>query len=396
MDPAARLGAEVDVAPERAWLGAVAALVAALVGGSLAFPAQVYEGFVWHYFWGPVQADAHQAACAVRTAGVVEYLGTERACLAAAEGRGSPIPYLGGTVPHPDGVAYPGYTLVSEAGYVALLLFALVGVVFLLQRLDVARDRRFVLALLPYVFFGGALRVVEDATDGVPGLIEYPLNVLLISPIIYVTVFAVTAGALLASVGAERRGLVDRHERPLGATGGLVLVFVLGVLGILGATGRTGGFYPQVFVVVVGAATLLTGGLVAMLGRFRPAALAGPGRRVGAVVVWAHAIDGTANVVGTDWLRALGGPANLTPKHPINLLVLDVARAVIPPSVLAVTGDSWPFLVLKLAVAAGVVAVLDEDLFAESPRYAVLLTVAVVAVGLGPGTRDLLRATLGV
>ncbi|MFB6130654.1 MAG: DUF63 family protein, partial [Salinigranum sp.] len=46
--------------------------------------------------------------------------------------------------------------------------------------------------------------------------------------------------------------------------------------------------------------------------------------------------------------------------------------------------------------ATFVVWVFEEDIFEESPRYAMLLLVAVLAVGLGPGTRDMLRATLGV
>jgi uncharacterized membrane protein len=38
----------------------------------------------------------------------------------------------------------------------------------------------------------------------------------------------------------------------------------------------------------------------------------------------------------------------------------------------------------------------DDAIFEESPRFAVLLLVAIVAVGLGPGTRDMLRATFGI
>jgi uncharacterized membrane protein len=43
-----------------------------------------------------------------------------------------------------------------------------------------------------------------------------------------------------------------------------------------------------------------------------------------------------------------------------------------------------------------VVWVFEDGVFEDSPRYTMLLLVAVLAVGLGPGTRDMLRATLGV
>jgi len=114
------------------------------------------------------------------------------------------------------------------------------------------------------------------------------------------------------------------------------------------------------------------------------------------VLLWGHSVDGVANVVGLDWMPALGAGPNLVPKHPVNAAVVDITGAVLPSSVLAVTGDTWPFLLLKLAAATFVIWVFEPDLLEESPRYSILLLVAVLAVGLGPGTRDVLRATFGV
>jgi uncharacterized membrane protein len=369
------LAARVEADPERTWVAATLALVLVVGGGAVAFPRAVYDGFVWQYFWGPVAADANAAACAVRAGGTTTYLGSLDACAGAA-----------------GVVAYPGYTLVSEVGYIVLLLLALTGVVLLLRRLDLGSDRRLVVALLPLVLFGGALRVVEDATD-TGELLTYPLNALVISPVIYVTVFVVALAALLGAVALERRGLVDSYRRALLAAGTTVLLVTLAVLVVVAADDA---FHPQVFAVVLVVATAAALGTLALLRRFAPRTTAGTGPVVAGVVLWAHAVDGAANVVGLDWMPALGAGPNLVPKHPANQFVVDVTASALPPSVLAVTGDTWPFLVLKLVAAAVVVAVFDERTFEESPRYAVLLLVAVVAVGLGPGTRDLLRATLGV
>ncbi|MFB6169089.1 MAG: DUF63 family protein [Haloferacaceae archaeon] len=365
----------VDRDPERAWVVAVAALVAVVGGGSVAFPDAVYDRFVWQYFWGPVAADAHSAACAVRSGGETSYLSTLDACAGAA-----------------GVVAYPGYTLVSEVGYVLLLLLGLAGVVLLLRRLGLGGNRRLVVALLPLVLFGGALRVVEDATDTTE-LLAYPLNTLVISPVIYVTVFLVALVALLAAVAAERRGLVDDLHRTLFAVGTLILLVTLAVLAVVAADDS---FYPQVFAVVVVVATGSTLAVLGLLRRYVPSTMEGTGPLVAGVVVWAHAVDGAANVVGLDWMPALNAGANLVPKHPVNRFIVETTGSLLPGSVLAVTGNAWPFLVVKLVAAALVVAVFDERTFEESPRYAVLLLVAIVAVGLGPGTRDLLRATLGV
>jgi uncharacterized membrane protein len=368
--------------PERLWGGAALVALVALVGGSIAFPELVYDRFIWHYFWGPVQADANSAVCAVRSGGVTEYLNSATACAAAAEP-----------------VAYPGYTLVSEVGYMLTLLFALTGIVFLMRRLDIGRRRSFFYALLPFMFFGGALRVVEDANDA-PGateaLISYPWNALVISPIIYFTVFLITLAAVVAAVALERTGRVPKYERPLFGLGVVVLAVTLGYLFWLAFSGAEGvEFYPQVLVVMLVGATLAAGVTWWLIERFAPEINSGT-ETIGFVVIWGHAVDGVANVVGLDWMTALGAGPNLVPKHPVNQFVVDFTASTLPPSVLAVTGDAWPFLLVKLVAATFVVWVFEEGIFEESPRYTMLLLVAVLAVGLGPGTRDMLRATFGV
>jgi uncharacterized membrane protein len=367
--------------PERLWVGTVLGLLVALIGGSLAFPRTVYDGFIWHYFWGPVQADANAAVCAVREGGTTRYLFETAACSAAAEP-----------------VAYPGYTLVSEVGYVVILLIALAGIVFLLRRLEVGTDPGLFYALVPFVFFGGALRVVEDATDtgGADALLTYPLNTLIISPVIYFTVFAVTLGTLLASVALAREGVVDRYTRPLVVGGSAVLTASLGFLVWTAASpGRPGTFHPQVLTVILVGATASAGLSWGLIKRFAPDINAGTGT-IGAVVIWGHAIDGVANVVGLDWMVALGAGPNLVPKHPVNRAIVEITAATLPASALAVVGDTWPFLLVKLVAATAVVWLFDDRIFEESPQYTILLLVAILAVGLGPGTRDMLRATFGV
>jgi uncharacterized membrane protein len=376
----ATVAERLDVEPARLWAGSVLALLAALIGGSLLFPRIVYDGFVWHYFWGPVQADANAAICAVRDGGTTRYLYESAACSAA-----------------PEPVAYPGYTLVSEVGYVVVLLIALSGLVFLLDRLEIGSDRDLFFALLPFIFFGGALRVVEDVTDAAASSpIGYPLNTLIISPVIYFTVFAITLLAVVGSVALARRGVVERYTRPLLGAGVVVLVTTLLYLLWSGvAPDGPGTFYPQVIVVILLGSTLAAGGTWWLIERYAPAINAGTGR-MGFVVIWGHAVDGVANVVGLDWMIALGAGPNLVPKHPVNQAVVDITAATLPAATLAVTGDTWPFLVVKLVAATVVVWLFDAQIFEDSPRYAVLLMIAILAVGLGPGTRDMLRATIGV
>lgn len=370
------------VDPVRAWIVAFAGLITVVVGGSVLFPRAVYAGFIWHYFWGPVYADAHSAACVVWNGGAQTLLYDASACRGAT-----------------GIVAEPGYTLVSEIGYMVVLLFMLAGVILLLRRLSVGEERRFFYALLPFIFLGGALRVVEDASDVVPAgvnpILTYPWNTLLISPVIYFTLFGLTLAALVASVSLSRRGVVEDYANPLFGSGLVFLVITLAYLVGRAVTTTYVSFHPIIFVVVVGGATVAAAVTWTVATRFVPELESGTGF-IGAIVVWGHSIDGTANVVGLDWGAELGLRADLVPKHPVNRAVIDLTGAVLPESVIAVIGDAWPFLLLKLVVAVAAVWLFNEDMVEDSPRSTLLLLVAVLAVGLGPGTRDLLRATFGV
>ena len=374
-----------QITPERAWLGATIVGLVALVGGSLAFPRWVYDRFIWQYFWGPVYADAKSAQCVVSDGGTVRLLNTAEACQTAINQ---------GAV-----VAEPGYTVVSEIGYAIVLLFMLVGVLFLLRQFDIGRDRGFFFALIPFMFFGGVLRVVEDANDAVPQgidpLITYPWNTLIISPIIYFTMFVIVLVALVGSVVAARQSYFDSYGSPLAAAGAIVLGATIVYLLWLAGTTEYVQLYPQITIITLLVATVTAGGVWIGIQRYAPKINRGTGY-IGLAVLWGHAVDGAANVILTNWATALGLPSNYFPKHPVNRAVIDITSQLLPQSITSVIGTSWPFLLIKLIAAVGVIWIFDEAIFEDSPRYAILLLIAILAVGLGPGTRDMLRATFGI
>jgi uncharacterized membrane protein len=382
----------LGVSPERAWVGAAVAVTALLVVGSLALPRLVWDRFLWHYFWGPVYADATNARCAIIEGGASpRLLSSDSACRAAD---------AGGAI-----VAEPGYTVVSEIGYAVTLIFFLIGVLYLLRHLEVGHHKRFFFALTPFMFFGGALRVVEDANDaalnaGIDTLLTYPANTLIISPVIYFTVFAFTLAALVGAVWLEREGHIEEYERVLFGVGVAGTVLTVGFLLWFVPTQLAGripgaGFYPQMSLFVLAASAVLAYGLYRLLEARIPVVNEGTGL-AGLVVLFAHAVDGVANVVASDWLDPLGIPVEYGAKHPVNRFIVDVTESLQPAGLSAVIGTSWPFLVIKLVAATAVVYVFDRTIFEENPRYAIVLLVAIVAVGLGPGTRDMLRATFGI
>ncbi len=373
------------VRPELAWIVALFASAAGVAGAAVAFTERIYWGFLWRYFWGPVVADALGESCLVyvRSSGEVVSGATAGGCARTAA----------------NFVAEPGYTLVSEAGYMIVLVFMLVGVYFLLQRLDLTPYRQFFFALVPFTLFGGVLRVVEDSfvsarRAGLEPPVELPWSALIISPFIYFTVFFVTLAALLGSIWLAYADWFEDYQDPLRRIGGVVLAAPTVYLVYLSATTDYVEWFPMVFVVTMGLATAIAYGAYVAVDRYRPWIHAGTGY-MGLVVVWGHAVDGVANVIASDWTPVFG-IGEYSAKHPVNRIIIDVTNSIQPAGVTAAIGDSWPFLVIKIVVAVAILAIFDEDFIEESPRYAVMLLVAILAVGLGPGTRDMVRVTFGI
>jgi uncharacterized membrane protein len=383
-------GRFADVDPLRAWVGALLGVIATGIAGVIAFTQRVWTEFLWQYFWGPVEGDAQAADCAVHDGSSVELISEATAgptaCQAAANG---PLTY-----------AEPGYTVVSEVGYMAILLFMIVGVYYFLRQQELVADLDLFYPLVPFMLLGGSLRVVEDATDaavyaGQEPLLTYPLNSLLVSPVIYFVLFFLTLGAIVGTRTLAARGYVKNRFRALGQVGVGLLGVTLLYLTYLSVTRAYVRAYPQMLAVVLVLSMVLAYGVWRGLDAQWPDIIRSIGP-IGVFVLWAHAVDGVANVISADYLDLLAIPGEYYAKHPANRFIIDVTSDLQPVWLTELVGSSWPFLVVKLAVASAVLGMFTDEFVEESPRYALLLLVAVSAVGLGPGTRDLLRVTFGI
>lgn len=353
--------------PGRLWAIAVALLAMLVVLGAMAFPQRVYVEIIWQYYWGPVVADANGWSC------VAWADGAEVACTDAGTNSGP--------------TASPGYTWQSYAGYIPILLLLMVGFLFVLERLDIDRYRGTFYALFPWMLFGGALRTVEDANvatgDAGEMVISLPWSAIIISPFIYVTVAVLALASLVVSVWLDRRGHIPKYEYGLAALGTAALGIALAALSYLWTQGDTQGWFPLIAIVTFVGAVTITAVVWVLLESFAPQVNRGTGY-MGVIVILAHSVDGVANLIGLTYATAFGWPYNLSPKHPINAAIVDFF------------GNAWPFLAVKIVAAVFIIWVFNEEIFEESPRFAYLLLITAVAVGLGPGTRDVLRATFGV
>jgi len=93
-----------------------------------------------------------------------------------------------------------GYDVQKTLVYAIVLIAAVYGLYELLKRLKVRIDRRLAVGVAPYVVFGGALRVLQDA-----GVVDSYFCYFFVTPGIYVFVFSVMFAVLLLSLFIERR-----------------------------------------------------------------------------------------------------------------------------------------------------------------------------------------------
>jgi uncharacterized membrane protein len=256
----------------------------------------------------------------------------------------------------PEGFALPSLP------YLFALLAGLVAVVGLLRRRRPPVTERLVLAATPWIALGSALHVLY-VLGALPGAVR-PLTG---TPAVYLTV-AILAGATWAGAAALPRRTATVV---VGVGAAAALPTVVAVL----ASGDRLRLVPSAGILV--GTALVAAGTWALLRRVRPGvAVTG---RVGALAVGAHALDGVSTAVGIDLL-------GFGERTPLSALVIEFAASLPTADLL---GTGWLFVLVKLAVAGGVVVLLTETV-REAPTEGRLLLGFVAAVGLGPGVHNVL------
>jgi uncharacterized membrane protein len=262
------------------------------------------------------------------------------------------------------------YTLVDTLTYAAILILAVFLVYRSLKKAGIAVDERLVYATLPYVLFGGLLRVVEDT-----GMIQSDLHYLLITPLIFFVVFFVAVTALLLSSYLERKGLIKQYFRLYGGIGGAVAILTAGVLLYFGLVSTTLGITELLIILTLAAGTsvLFWGGLRYLAGwKFVTYPLY-------ALLIFGHMLDASATSYGID-LHAIP----YTEVH------------VVGSTLIALTGTAFSMFLLKIAVITPAVYILEQYKKEGNREFWFIIMLCMIILGLAPGVRDLARMVLYV
>lgn len=259
------------------------------------------------------------------------------------------------------------------------LLLATLAVAGLLTRVRPPASPAVVLGFAPWMVLGGLLHVLHRmhlALD--EELLPGTVAALLSAPSVYLTTFLL-AGLVWAGAGAT-----DRPDTPAAlAVTGTLATLVVGVLGAREA-GREFALDP-VFPLVGLVGSLALAGLVSLALAARRPDVVEATRSAGALVIFAHVFDALTTAIGVELLDA--GERSTAPQF-----VLDLAAALPTADLL---GVAWLFVLLKVALAVGIV-VLFHEYVDERPGEGALFLGVVAAVGLGPGAHNFFLFAFGV
>ncbi len=393
--------------------------------GTLISPRQVYDNFVWKYYWGPIKADGQSVSHLV----------------------------------HNGVTAYPGYNMVNTLSWVVLMAICILGLYQMLRHFEVKMDAKAVYGATAWVVAGAIAHVLQD-TD----LILAPLEYVFITPPIYLLyaaggIISLLIGIYLGRV-AEAAGLERAFQKlwMIFAAGTLlwlllwiyewqtvrllihpVIVAVVAAAtffairimverkGSIGKTdlitpfalafiafdlvyvatyiqnpwpGRTPGDGLPITVIAAPAIAAAMTGVIWLIARNRyklngsevAAAFTNP---VNLLLIFSQSVDGVATAYGLDL-------AGYHEKHVLSGFIIDKFQEI-SQNIGWEFGATYPtflaFAPLKLLVSVLVVYTIDiysKEEVKQYPNLIGLVKFAIIMVGIGPGVRNFVRLGLGV
>lgn len=267
----------------------------------------------------------------------------------------------------------PEGLVVPPPAYLVGLAVGLAVIGTILYSRRPAITRQIVVAFTPWMVTGAAAHVLYQL-----GSAPDVLRPLLSAPTVYATTFllASTIWALALGTGTDNSSVAV-------ALGGVLTAGLASGAVVLDGLQR-GTLSPGLPVVGLVLSVVITGVVYTALDRLKPTLTAATGT-LGVLVVFAHTLDGISTAIGVDLLGS-------GERSPLPRAIMDIASALPTADLL---GTGWLFVLVKLGVAVGVLA-LFADFIEEDPLYGNAALGVVTAVGLGPGAHNLLLfAALG-
>ena len=259
------------------------------------------------------------------------------------------------------------YTLVDTLTYAIILILTVYLLYRWFRHANIAIDKEFSYAILPWIVFGGLLRVVEDTK-----IIASDWHYLLITPLIF---FVILFYALIVFVISQ--WLQKCYGTPAKQ--------VFGAVGILSAV--------VTFLVLIqfgineGTIAVSIGGIILLLALIATALIYLFMRyllgweyltdRLYQILIFSHMLDASATSYGIDL-------------HEVSY----VEQHVVGSNLIELTGTAFVMYPLKLLILFPAIFILQEYRKDGTSDLWHLILLAMIMVGLAPGIRDMMRMVL--
>jgi uncharacterized membrane protein len=247
------------------------------------------------------------------------------------------------------------YTTIGTLTYGLILILAVLGTYKLLKKLKIKIDKKFFLALLPFIIYGGWTRALRDYNLGI-----YGQSKLFCSPPIYFFVYAITLASLLLSLLIERKTRKISYEKIMMVIGTLFLMYDLSLTVIKNFFGFS------VIIILVGSWGLIFYGIH----KLRPKLLS----LENAGILVSHLFDASSTFTALTFFSFY--EQHVLPNFFIKTLNL----------------GSWVMFPLKIVVVWTVLYYIDES--KEDMFFKRFLKIIILILGLALGVRDFLSVSM--
>ncbi len=249
------------------------------------------------------------------------------------------------------------YTLPATITYGLILVVAVYGTYKMLQKLKIEINRDFLIALLPFIIYGGSTRALRDYG------ISYQGN-LFCSPPIYFFVFAITLGSLLLSRGfqiAVEKKYPHRfhYHKTMFVIGFLFLLYNISLITIVNY------FAFGLILVMIGIWAAIFFGIH----YFKPKLLSFEN----AGIIVSHLFDASSSFVAIQFFGYY-------------------EQHVLPSFLINVFGGPWIMFPLKIIVVWIVLDVIDKE--KGDKFFKNFLKIIILILGLALGTRDFITVAM--
>jgi uncharacterized membrane protein len=263
------------------------------------------------------------------------------------------------------------YNIVETLTYAVILVAAVFLIYRWFKKSDIAIDGPFVLATIPYVIFGGVLRVIQDTH-----MIQSDIQFLIVTPFIYFIIFFYTISILIISRYLTKQGMWGNYLT-LYAGAGIFSVFCVSL--VLVGWGMTHAhldlFVLAVIPLMAVTATILVWSFMRYVLKWKyvtdPLYL---------TLLFGQLLDASATSYGIDL-------------HPS---IHYIEQHVVGSSLIEMTHTAFVMFPLKLVVLFPAIYIMEQYRKEANPAFWHLVLLAMIVVGFAPGIRDMTRMVLYV